>query len=559
MPEAKIAAAVRGETDAYDVGRERLLGRHAAGHGYLRAAVAAAGGAPIVGYGPSREGSRSFSAIVRGIDPNAQVGWVSTDDPAGLARCGVLYLADPILTPPARLRLRAGVGAYSLCGVTHTTATTSAMDHIAGLLREPVAPWDALICTSSAVLETVRMVHEAESSYLRWRFGPEAVISCPQLPVIPLGVHTADFAFTDATRASARLELAVEPDEVVALYVGRYASHGKAHPLAMFQGLEAAARRSGRRMVAVLCGWAPSPELDAMFRGAAAEFAPNVRTLFLDGRKADERTRAWAGADIFVSLVDGIQETFGLTPIEAKAAGLPVVCTDWNGYRDTVRDGVDGFRIRTWAPGAGMGAPIARAFEADILPYDHYAWAAAASTSVDMDHLVDRLAELAANPDLRRSLGAAGRQDAKARFEWSKVYADYQDLWAELTERRQAALRNEAELAWLRRAPAVNPARLDPFTAFGHYPTARIDAATRMQRVAGMTREALAALADHGLFSSGVVPPSTLLAVWDVLDGAASVEDAARRAGLNLALTVRAVGMLAKMGAVRLGQASAAR
>ena len=38
--------------------------------------------------------------------------------------------------------------------------------------------------------------------------------------------------------------------------------------------------------------------------------------------------------DIFVSLSDNIQETFGLTPLEGMASGLPVVATDWNGYRD---------------------------------------------------------------------------------------------------------------------------------------------------------------------------------------------------------------------------------
>ncbi len=41
----------------------------------------------------------------------------------------------------------------------------------------------------------------------------------------------------------------------------------------------------------------------------------------------------WQAADIFTSLSDNIQETFGLTPIEAMAAGLPSVVTDWDGYQ----------------------------------------------------------------------------------------------------------------------------------------------------------------------------------------------------------------------------------
>ena len=45
-------------------------------------------------------------------------------------------------------------------------------------------------------------------------------------------------------------------------------------------------------------------------------------------------------ADVFVSPSDNIQETFGLSVIEAMASGLPVIVSDWDGYRDTVVDGV---------------------------------------------------------------------------------------------------------------------------------------------------------------------------------------------------------------------------
>ena len=52
-------------------------------------------------------------------------------------------------------------------------------------------------------------------------------------------------------------------------------------------------------------------------------------------------------ADIFVSLADNIQETFGLSVIEAMASSLPLVVSDWNGYKDLVNHGFNGFRIPT--------------------------------------------------------------------------------------------------------------------------------------------------------------------------------------------------------------------
>jgi glycosyltransferase involved in cell wall biosynthesis len=63
-------------------------------------------------------------------------------------------------------------------------------------------------------------------------------------------------------------------------------------------------------------------------------------------------------------LSDNIQETFGIVPIEAMAAGLPVVVLDWDGYKNTVRDGIDGFRVPTLMSGAGSQtarAALARA------------------------------------------------------------------------------------------------------------------------------------------------------------------------------------------------------
>ena len=56
----------------------------------------------------------------------------------------------------------------------------------------------------------------------------------------------------------------------------------------------------------------------------------------MDGRVPGVSQTAYAAADIFVSLSDNIQETFGLTPVEAMAAGLPVVASDWDGYRETI-------------------------------------------------------------------------------------------------------------------------------------------------------------------------------------------------------------------------------
>ena len=262
----------------------------------------------------------------------------------------------------------------------------------------------------------------------------------PQLPVIPLGVHCADFVITQEARRAGREALGIAEDEVVALFVGRLSFHAKAHPHAMYAGLQAAATQSGRKLVLVQCGWFANDNIEQAFRSGAVQACPNVRCLFTDGRKEFERTSSWAAADIFISLADNIQETFGLTPIEAMAAGLPVVVTDWDGYRETVRDGEDGFRIPTWTPPSGSGASLAAAHEAGVDSYDMYCGLACAHVAIDHGVLAERLTALVRDDALRARMGDAGRRRAAEMFDWAVVFRRYQDLWGELDGIRGAGV-----------------------------------------------------------------------------------------------------------------------
>jgi len=543
------AAVIRAEPDGYDMAKVQLMGRQAAGNGFLRAAVQARGADPIYGFMRSRAAADGFKAIVQKIDPAAEVEWIHSEHLERVGRVGVLYLADASVAAQSRVRQRAGLASFSLCGVTHTTASHGTMDEIVGLLREPVAPWDALVCTSTSVVETVRRVHEAEADYLRWRFGPDARIEGPQLPLIPLGVHCDDFVFDNAKRVAARQALDLAEDEVAALFTGRLVFHAKAHPYAMYRALQLAAERTGKRLVLVLSGWFPNAAIEAAFRSGAGQFAPDVRLIVVDGRDPTLRTHSWAAADLFISLSDNIQETFGLTPIEAMAAALPVVVTDYDGYKDTVRDGVDGFRVRTWAPEAGAGQALARAFEAGTLNYDNYCWSAAAATAVDIGQTADAIAALATNPELRRSMGQAGRARAREVYDWAVVYRQYQALWAELNARRQAAENDPALKTRMGSLARAASARLDPFHTFGHYPTELLTPATRLTLAPGASRADLDALLDHSLFGGLSLPRAQVEAVFETLGaGRATVSEIAGRLNANTALSLRAVALLAKLG-----------
>lgn len=456
-------AAIYYQPEGYNTLSKHLMGRQAAGEGFLRAA-AQSDASNLACHSLDAKTAEHFTEQLRQSGFKGQTTWIPLDDVSGLAEAGSLFLPGPNLTDFAWQRLPVGQRQYSLCGLTHTTASHLAMTAVTDLLVAPVRSWDALICTSRAVRDTVRYLLEQQSEYLRDRLGA-ARFELPQLPIIPLGVHCADYEFTESQQQSAREQLGVGIDEVVILYVGRLSFHAKAHPQQMMAALGRVSQ--GRQLRLLQCGWYANEPIENAFKEAAKLLCPSVAFQSVDGRDPEARRLAWAAGDIFMSLSDNIQETFGLTPIEAMAAGLPVIVSDWDGYKDTVRHGVDGFRISTMTPPAPLGADFAARYELGIDNYDFYCGIVSQLTALDYGELTEACETLIADKSLRDEMGAAGRRRAQQHFEWNEVYRQYQLLWGDLAERRRA----DPDL-YPPIKPRRSPSRPDPFAAFANYPSA---------------------------------------------------------------------------------------
>jgi len=440
------------------------MGRHAAGESFLRGFLQHSQASTFWVQVQRTEHAQHFAQTAQALDRREAVKAVDKSSLGALAQAGVVYHPGPGLGPHAFQRAAFGHTAWSLCGITHTTSSAGAMDALTELISAPVQPWDALICTSSAVKSHVTRQLQAQVDYLQQRLGVTRLV-LPQLPVIPLGIHTQDFAFTAEQKAEARVVLGVDEHTLVVLFMGRLSFHAKAHPLAMYQALEAASLASGKSVVLVECGWHANEFIEKAYADAAKLACPSVKVVTLDGRKAEDRQAAWASADVFCSLSDNIQETFGIVPIEAMAAGLPVVVADWDGYKDTVRDGIDGFRIPTLMPQAGLGTDLALRHALEIDTYDMYCGHTCSLVAVDVEATAQAFIRLFESPDLRKQMGEAGRQRAKEVYDWAAIIPQYEALWAQLNEIRRA------EASKLNALPHPWPARMDPFHAFTNYPT----------------------------------------------------------------------------------------
>jgi hypothetical protein len=383
-----------------------------------------------------------------------------------------------------------------------------------------------------------------------------------RLPVIPLGVDSADFAARGRDperRARLRADLGMAENDVAALFFGRLIFYAKAHPIPMYLALERAAARvaeSGGRLWLLHVGWFENEKEKSAFLAAPAAFCPSVRSVFLNGRVERVADEAWAAADFFVSLPDNLQETFGLTPIEAMAAGLPVLGADWDGYRDTVRHGQDGFLVPTCAPGPGGGPDLAAQYAAGALNYSTYVGHAAMASAVDGEACAQFAGMLATDAELRRRMGESGMARARETFDWKVVVAAHEALWAELAEVRRSA----PETAPVPDKGPVSSLLDDPFRAFAGYATAELVPGDRLELGPSAAPGRLALLRRTWMTSFGEnyrAAPAALDAVVALAgrEGGATVAAAlellAPRDARDNALALRGLGWLLKFAVLR--------
>lgn len=124
------------------------------------------------------------------------------------------------------------------------------------------------------------------------------------------------------------------------------------------------------------------------FKSEAQRLDLSGNTLFVGNLSLHEVAPHYLASDVYVqpSQPEGdFLESFGISFVEAQAAGLPCIASDWGGVPEAVKDGESAFLVK-------LG---------------------------DADALKNAMLELATNKQLRQTMGAAGRTNA-LRFSWNR-------------------------------------------------------------------------------------------------------------------------------------------
>lgn len=351
-----------------------------------------------------------------------------------------------------RLRNAVARDVFPVTAVTHTLSyarySLEFLTHLwpGGTARE------AVVATSKAG----RAVMEAYYRFLRASYGLGASFLSPRICRIPLGVDIRPMNAAD--RLAERARLAAEEGDTVFLAFGRFSHASKMDLMPLLNAFRLAAdkdfqppdspfvkrlrRRLGEegeggealsrpldleRVRLVLAGWNEAgDDVPRLILSFAKQLG--IPTILVARPEEERRRELYAGADVFVSPSDNVQETFGLTLLEAGAAALPAIASDWDGYRDIVRQCDTGLLVPTLGPAA---TDFTDALAQTLYDNHVHLWLAQ-ETAFDLPDFAVALRALAHAGKLRLAMGAAARKRVEKNFSWGRAVERYVRLWEEL-------------------------------------------------------------------------------------------------------------------------------
>ncbi|MGD0336676.1 MAG: glycosyltransferase family 4 protein [Candidatus Omnitrophota bacterium] len=387
----------------------------------------------------------------------------------------LFFTSSPNLSELAHLRLRFSKRLFPICGLTHAISYVFMLRSVffANMVAE-VYPFDSIICPSRAVFTAAqnlsRLVSRSFKKNRGWKLAYNG-----RFDRLPLGVDAGEFSNID--RNNARKSLGLERNQIIILYFGRLSSFDKADLCLLLAAFKEIALKKNNVSLLV-AGVETEQGYGLKLKNIAREMGITRKVKFIFRNCLKEKHLIYAASDIFVSPTDNIQETFGMTIIEAMAAGLPVVASQWNGYKDLVVHNKTGFLVPTYWTKLNSDLMFLNGILGRWQKEHLYF---AQSVALDTDKFKDYLLRLINNPALRKKMGGEGRRRVLAEFDWKKVIPQYEKLWLKLyglSKRYKTGRQRE---------PVFMP---DYFYAFKHYPSRILDGKTRI----GITEKGLSFL-----------------------------------------------------------------
>lgn len=369
----------------------------------------------------------------------------------------VFHTTDPILDKLLHIRntftLREP---FPITGYTHTLSSRFLIrGHLLTLMYKP-GSYDSIICSSQCGKEVMKKIFSNINDNFQSAFGNNINYN-GRFDHIPLGINTNEFNLL--SKEEARQKFNLSKDLKIILSIGRLSISSKMDYLPLIDAFAETIKVEPNARL-ILAGGLPKDQ-EAYIQEIkihANSLGITDQLIIYPNFDNDHKHILYSAADIFVSPSDNVQETFGITIIEALASGIPIVCSDWNGYKELVTEGITGFKIPTVCQKSN--GYLQDMTNLTINP----SFLLSQTTAIDTKKMSETFISLLKNKTKQEEMRNEALIEAK-KYDWTNLIPQYEKLWKEL--------KKIAVIEYKRSEYSLD---FNYYDVFDHYPTRLLQA-----------------------------------------------------------------------------------
>lgn len=305
---------------------------------------------------------------------------------------------------------------FPITGLIHSLNGKETNFHAYKMIHAPLLPYDTIICSSMAGRNVLQKSFNRIESEINIKFKGN-------FEIIPLGIEDKPLKSYEEYRKIENLDI----NTVRILTIGRISPTTKYDPYPLITAVADIINENPELNIElIIAGGANQSELSLVQDMITEENMQNhikVVTNFTNNQK----DILYGSSDIYVSLIDNLQETFGISIIEAMQTGLPVIASDINGYKELIQQNKTGFKIPSLWCNDFFGNELSAIMDFNTLQHQ-----LAQNMALDLEEFKNKLLLLINDKEKRRRMGQKACKDVNNRFTWPKIIKKYEDLWREL-------------------------------------------------------------------------------------------------------------------------------
>jgi glycosyltransferase involved in cell wall biosynthesis len=339
--------------------------------------------------------------------------------------------------------------AFPVTGIIHSLNAVATSSYIQGLIRSNAQEYDSIFCTSNDGKEVMRKKIEfAQDLDKNAKYNGK-------LSRIPLGY---DFSLDNKmSKTVAKITMNFEQSTKYILYLGRLSPSTKADLYPLLLVFKSLKDKVSFKIKLVLAGGVNPNEL-RVHKDMINELGLAMDVQIMINFDLAKKKALISSAEVCVAPSDNIQETFGISIIEAAACGIPVVAADIDGYKDLVVQNETGFKIKTTWIDDFEPCEIDDLYDFSVMQI-----MLAQAMAIDCNEMEEKIYLLLTDENLRNKMGENATKRAVENYRWDTVIKQYEKEWDFL---KNIAIKSGKPKKFM-----PNPYSNHYLETFSHYPT----------------------------------------------------------------------------------------